>query len=337
MPKVIKAAKFEAAIPDATAKAKRVRALLDDADIMVRARDRHAASLVADVKPVEARRRPWQGLRIADWPKHVDPAWFMMPPLRDHIADRRGGGGRGGSIPPIIGQAVRDAGIQQAQIMQLVRDAVPERKPMATDDDIEHAIMALDAMRPALAFMWKGVRGEALAEGVKAVAKTFLVNDGWRYAGEGYFSQVYVRKGVALKVNLREDAGGMYAAWARQNQGKPGVPTIYELQRIGRGYAILMPEYFEAVNALSRVSTGWGAIDVMAYPAGVERDYADVFMVMRGSQPVTDVGRAMHELYTFFSGAAGFDIHKANVMLDHDGKLIITDPLSNSTQQKVKF
>ncbi|ECQ4522510.1 hypothetical protein F0D05_14705 [Salmonella enterica] len=46
------------------------------------------------------------------------------------------------------------------------------------------------------------------------------------------------------------------------------------------------------------------------------------------TQYIKDLAQTARKIHTFFYGLASFDTHRANVMVDNNGRLIITDPVS---------
>ena len=130
-----------------------------------------------------------------------------------------------------------------------------------------------------------------------------MAGNGWALAGSGYFSLVFTKGSLAIKVGLKaEDSGAAYAAWARDNAGMPGVPTIHDIQRHGKqSYTVVMPKY------VPLPSTWEGAMGLIHNEG---------------------LGDTLYAIETFFQGVAQIDIHDENVMRDLDGNLIITDPVS---------
>lgn len=46
------------------------------------------------------------------------------------------------------------------------------------------------------------------------------------------------------------------------------------------------------------------------------------------TQYIKELAQTARKIHTFFYGLASFDTHRANVMVDNNGRLIITDPVS---------
>lgn len=130
-----------------------------------------------------------------------------------------------------------------------------------------------------------------------------MAGTGWGLAGSGFFSLVFTKGSLAIKVGLKaEDSGAAYAAWARDNAGLPGVPTIHDIQRHGRqSYTVVMPMY-------------------VPLPSNCE----PTMDLIRNE----GLGDTMDAIEAFFQGVAQIDIHDENVMRDLDDNLIITDPVS---------
>lgn len=141
---------------------------------------------------------------------------------------------------------------------------------------------------------------------------------GFAYSGSGHFAAVWTRGDAAIKIGLKkEDSGATYAAWARANKGKPGVPAIHALSRGYFCYVVVMDRLhkFDERGADPHTRAEYECI-YDALKTG-RRDYASRF-------PTVNTAADIHE---FFVGLAEFDLHPGNVML-HYGNLIITDPVS---------
>ncbi|ADD21639.1 protein kinase [Caulobacter phage Cd1] len=142
----------------------------------------------------------------------------------------------------------------------------------------------------------------------------FMRSKGWKYAGGGYFSVVFTKGELAIKLGTKaEDSGAAYAAWARDNQGLAGVPVIHEIERFGRqSYMVLMPRYQEV------------------------KDYEQARRVMAGN--MGEVSSTYKKIAKFFKGVAEMDLHGDNIMRDPiTGTIIITDPVSFKAGQKPGF
>lgn len=149
----------------------------------------------------------------------------------------------------------------------------------------------------------------------------------WEYAGSGFFSAVFIKGGLALKFGFKAgDTGAMYAAWCRNNAGLPGVPEVYSLTKFTGCYVVLTRRYTELREEWLDPRDG----DCI-------RDLAEEFDCIRGAINRGDrVGierfdtvKTAHAIRDFFDGVADFDLHRSNVMLDHEGELVITDPISH--------
>jgi hypothetical protein len=146
----------------------------------------------------------------------------------------------------------------------------------------------------------------------------FMKEEGWELSGSGFFSAVFVRGGLALKVGLKkEDSGATYAAWARANQGKAGVPVIYAIDKFTRCYVVLL----DRCHPFDRGTAG----TQLRCEATMVRD-----IIEHGDSPVIEMPITVtaHEIRTFFDGIAFFDVNSGNIMVDRFGRLVITDPVS---------
>lgn len=142
----------------------------------------------------------------------------------------------------------------------------------------------------------------------------FMQSKGWKYAGGGYFSVVFTKGELAIKLGTKaEDSGAAYAAWARDNQGLAGVPVIHHIERFGRqSYTVLMPRYQEV------------------------KDYATAQDVSMGR--MGEVSETYKKIAAFFKGVAEMDLHGDNIMRDPiTSTIIITDPVSFKAGAKRGF
>lgn len=146
---------------------------------------------------------------------------------------------------------------------------------------------------------------------------------GWELLGSGHFSAVFTHTqhaGLAFKVGFkREDAGAQYAAWCRANAGKGlRIPEILMMGRFKEAYIVVMPKY-------TPMSWEQKHSDEFEETTGILNQGGD----RGGAGPLQDTARAIHQ---FFNGMAAFDLHAANAMVDSEGHIIITDPVSETRQ-----
>lgn len=150
-----------------------------------------------------------------------------------------------------------------------------------------------------------------------------LCNMGFRVLGSGNFAVVLEHTdhpGLAFKVGLKkEDSGATYAAWCRANVGKyEHIPRILYLQRYEECYVAVMPKYKPYdYSCYDIVRIAREALHGAEYGED-ELDAACCFGVYVTITAIRE----------FFQGLASFDLHDENVMLDDEGKLVITDPVS---------
>lgn len=148
-----------------------------------------------------------------------------------------------------------------------------------------------------------------------------LGQDGWQYAGAGFFSVVFVKDGFALKIGVKmDDTGAMYAAWCRANQDLPGVPRIYGITKFTGCYLVLMKRYQPVT---SKMLTMRGPTTHIAHA------FEEAGQAIRGRRTDSDDGitGTARKIGEFFKGVADIDLHGENVMLDGT-QLVLTDPLS---------
>lgn len=175
---------------------------------------------------------------------------------------------------------------------------------------------------------------------------------GYKLLGTGHFAAAFEHEdlpGYAIKVGFKkDDSGAAYAAFCRENEGMAGLPVIHLVKRFSRAYMVAMDKYrslddiggdycrdgetyeqrvlnvsWRVVNAIidhceqpSEALSWWLGQDARAEFAHVEAQY------------IKDLAQTAKKINSFFYGLAAFDTHRGNVMVDTNGRLIITDPVS---------
>lgn len=151
---------------------------------------------------------------------------------------------------------------------------------------------------------------------------------GFTCLGNGFFSAAYshpIIPGRVIKVGFKkEDSGAAYAAFCRANQGLMGIPNVYDIQRHDDCYTVVLdhlqaysestPDLLDAKNVIKTVI--------------MKRD-SDHY---EWCEPYDDYTNALADtakvIYEFFNGIAGFDLHNGNIMVNSQGQVVITDPVS---------
>lgn len=151
---------------------------------------------------------------------------------------------------------------------------------------------------------------------------------GFTYLGNGFFSAAYSHPmipGRVIKVGFKkEDSGAAYAAFCRANQGLMGIPNVYDIQRHDDCYTVILdhlqaysestPELLDAKNVIKTVI--------------MKRDDDH----HEWCEPYDDYTNALADtakvIFEFFNGIAGFDLHNGNIMVNSQGQVVITDPVS---------
>jgi hypothetical protein len=148
----------------------------------------------------------------------------------------------------------------------------------------------------------------------------FFQAEGWEFSGAGYFSAVYVKGDLALKVGLKqEDSGATYAAWCRANQGLAGVPTIHRIEKFISCYLVLTDRCYPIEQEDRAKGTRLGSELRMV------RDVIHGNGELHIEVAETITAAAIRQ---FFTGIATFDANSTNIMQDRTGNIIITDPVS---------
>lgn len=147
---------------------------------------------------------------------------------------------------------------------------------------------------------------------------------GWNLSGSGYFSVAFHKGGLALKIGLRpaDDLALTYLHWCTDNGDLAGVPTVYALGEGERAYAAVMDRYSSVAHELDEESA--------LYDPHLYSEFEQVRMAVEhgksGNYPVSHTGAYIHRE---FRGQGNFDITVDNVMVDRNGRMVITDPIAS--------
>lgn len=149
-----------------------------------------------------------------------------------------------------------------------------------------------------------------------------LSGKGFIHLGGGYYSAVWEHPscpGLAIKVTKeREDEASItYLAWARANPG-PHVPKVYHLRRASELQVSVINKLYPLDSTNERLY-GKYLRNMSDYgPASAYREVAHVC-------PVAAVAA---DIFEFFDGIVGWDLHSGNYMQDENGVMVITDPVT---------
>lgn len=154
--------------------------------------------------------------------------------------------------------------------------------------------------------------------------------------GNGHFSAAYehaLLPGKVIKVGFKkEDSGAAYAAFCRMNQGREGIPTVYDIQRHAGCYTVVL-DYLNPLNYWCDDESDKVRHHFKAAREIIEEDCFDA----AEEYPISDgFIETCKDIRKFFLGIASFDCHSGNMMKDQMGRLIITDPVSFSADDKLK-
>lgn len=156
---------------------------------------------------------------------------------------------------------------------------------------------------------------------------------GWTVSGSGFFSVVFYKGGLALKISLRGsgDAAMDYLDWCKGHQGKPGIPTLHAMNQMDYTYTVLMDRLESIEHKLNPES--------VSYCCFMDAEYQDAKAALnQGVAPEGfPSGATALAIRDEFKGRGRFDLHKANVMADRDGKFVITDPLGRSQERDTYY
>ncbi|AFQ97034.1 hypothetical protein FGX02_02550 [Xylella fastidiosa subsp. multiplex] len=154
--------------------------------------------------------------------------------------------------------------------------------------------------------------------------------------GNGHFSAAYQHEmlpGKVIKVGFKkEDSGAAYAAFCRMNQGREGIPTVYDIQRHAGCYTVVL-DYLNPLNDWC-----YGESDKVRHHFKAAREIIEEDCFDAAEEyPISDgFIETCKDIRKFFLGIASFDCHSGNMMKDQMGRLIITDPVSFSADDKLK-
>lgn len=217
-------------------------------------------------------------------------------------------------------------------IRNLPIERMNERQPMLValaaaivNDETQDGQLTQEAGNRSLEYMdyW-----QTLAERMRDV--------GFIKLGNGHFSAAYehaLLPGKVIKVGFKkEDSGAAYAAFCRMNQGREGIPTVYDIQRHAGCYTVVL-DYLNPLNDCCQ-----GESDKISHHFQAAREIIENYCFDATEEyPISDgFIETCKDIRKFFLGIASFDCHSGNMMKDQMGRLIITDPVSFSAYDKLK-
>lgn len=194
----------------------------------------------------------------------------------------------------------------------------------------------------------EGIAGQPRWEAFEILAR----EHGYKLLGLGHFAAAFEHEdlpGYAIKVGFKkEDSGAAYAAFCRENEGLAGLPVIHLVKRFSRAYMVAMDKY-RSLNDIGGnycrdcetyeqrvLNVSWrvvnAIIDYYEQPSEalswwLDQDARAEF-AHDEAQYIKDLAQTAKKINSFFYDLASFDTHRANVMVDNNGRLIITDPVS---------
>ncbi len=157
--------------------------------------------------------------------------------------------------------------------------------------------------------------------------KRMMENRGWQYCGSGFYSAAFFKNGLTIKIGFKpEDSSLLYAAWCRANQGKAGVPVIHDIRSDGLCFVVLMDRLEAIAGELDKDSS---TFDPVLW-AECESVRETLNLGVDGWSEHMELCRTALSIREFFGGIANFDLPPdgGNMMLDREGNLVITDPVS---------
>lgn len=152
---------------------------------------------------------------------------------------------------------------------------------------------------------------------------------GFNLLGNGYFSAAFKHEmlpGRVIKVGFKkEDSGAAYVAFCRMHQGRVGIPNVYHVARHAGCYTVVLDELEPCKRSSNHLHDHYA--DLAYY--FVECDYAPEEHHQK-DLPFIETCQMIRD---FFCGIASFDMHSGNIMFTKDGKPVITDPVSFSSDR----
>lgn len=173
--------------------------------------------------------------------------------------------------------------------------------------------------------------------------------EGFVMLGMGHFAAAFSHPeldGYAIKVGFKkDDSGAAYAAYCRAHQGETGIPNIHLIKRFSRAYMVVMDKYRsmqdiggnycreEDTYEQTYLSKSWYVANSIIDGGETRESAFNWYMQDHGLahielQYVRQLAKTCESIHSYFHEIARFDLHRANVMVDVDGNLIITDPVS---------
>lgn len=204
-----------------------------------------------------------------------------------------------------------------ATIKALPIDRLNERQPMLVD--LLVSIVNYETDNGSLTEGCRYVSSQDYWKTLLSAAK----DCGFEFLGNGFFSAAFKHEMLPQKVIKigfkKEDSGAAYAAWCRMNQGRIGVPVIHGIARHAGCYSVVLDELTTlAYGDRSKAMTQYNL--ALATIGGTDADFWDDFSM--------DLKQTVHDIRAFFKDIASFDLHIGNVMVDRNGNIVITDPVS---------
>lgn len=156
---------------------------------------------------------------------------------------------------------------------------------------------------------------------------------GWTISGSGFFSLVFYKGGLAIKISLRGsgDAAMDYLDWCKDHQDMPGIPQVHAMRQMDYTYCVLMDRLESAQHLLNREGPD--------YHEHLDAEYQECKEALNcGHAPLAfRTGATALAIRGEFKGKGRFDLHHGNVMVDRTGKLVITDPLGRSGERPTEY
>ncbi len=152
-----------------------------------------------------------------------------------------------------------------------------------------------------------------------------MEESGCSFLGSGNFSSAWHHpelgsKVVKLCAHATTDCGAIYLAWARRNAGRKHIPRVHHLEVLHGGMV-----YFAILDKMEKME--WDSPQRAMYDEWSRNGWKGS-SYNYSTDAHKEFARTVEDIFDFHRGWCGTDLHDENVMVNPDGELVITDPLS---------
>lgn len=156
-----------------------------------------------------------------------------------------------------------------------------------------------------------------------------MERDGFVPIGAGHFSMAFVHAAVpgkVIKVGIRGgDTAPLYLAWCRRNK-LPYLPAVYALEK-SRNYHVAVLDRLRPLDAMcDEDGRSWRNIRSRITSSLIDPTYGGNHRAAleKHFKGISDTCLRIGEAFSGFR----YDLHPANMMVDSNNMLVVTDPIS---------